>query len=81
MIKTPETLAWIAASKEASARMAPYHKARDDLLLRVISKLRPLSTADLNELNALLNTIMLRPGWVSAEELWPAAGFVDRQLS
>jgi hypothetical protein len=36
---------------------SPYDKARDDLLLLVISKLRPLSVADLNEVNELIDAL------------------------
>ena len=42
-----------------------YDKERGDLILLVISKLQPLSVADLNEVNELLDALTYPPGRAS----------------
>jgi hypothetical protein len=48
---------WI--EEQAHRQERAVWKARDDLLLLIISKLRPLTTADLNQVNELIDHIML----------------------
>jgi hypothetical protein len=70
-LRREEALAHRVAFKEALARIAPHYKERDNLMILVISKLRPLTTADLNKVKDLIDTMTRGNARVAQEDtLW-----------